>query len=393
MTSLRRVFFSLSAALWSVSIADGIVVSGYEGGEAEISCSYGHGYENYNKYLCNRSCANSDIVIETQLGVQHTKKGSFSLHDDIKRRVFTVNVTKLTLQHAGIYWCAVSKYGKDIYTEVRLQVVKDWCCDNRALVQGNSQASVSISCPYKPQHKESQKYFCIGTRPSTCLQQATVTSNHNTGRFSLHDNNADGVFTVTITGLTQGDSGMYMCGVHVDRGLDVYSVVHLEVKETTTPLSPSPMTLVTTVTSVTSTSSLSSTSSSLMPPSSAGFTDRTYVFIAFTVMTFSVSLSVLMLALIIIYRCKRIQGSAEPHRETVLFESVYEDVYENTEAVCVNVKLASCKNQYSSQPNHDDDDDDDVEDDDDAQQESVYQDITPYDNIYHSLNITTTDRH
>ncbi|XP_064806001.1 CMRF35-like molecule 5 [Oncorhynchus masou masou] len=386
MTSLQRVFFSLSAALWSVSIADEIVVSGYEGGEAEISCSYGHGYENYKKYLCNRGCDNSDIVIETQLGVHHTKKGSFSLHDDIKRRVFTVNVTKLTLQHAGIYWCAVSRYGKDIYTEVRLQVVKDWCCDNRALVQGNSQASVSVSCPYKPQHKESQKYFCIGTRPSTCLQQAIVTSKHNTGRFSLHDNNADGVFTVTITGLTQKDSGMYMCGIRVDRGLDVYSVVHLEVKETTTPLSPSPMTL---VTSVTSTSSLSSasTSSSLMPPSSAGFTIRTYVFIAFTVMTFSVSLSVLMLALIIIYRCKRIQGSAEPHRETGLSESVYEDVYENTEAVCVNVKLASCKEQYSSQPYED------VDDDGNAQQESVYQDITPYDNIYQSLNITTTDRH
>ncbi|XP_020364316.1 CMRF35-like molecule 5 [Oncorhynchus kisutch] len=270
MTSLRRVFFSLSAALWSVSIADEIVVSGYEGGEAEISCSYGHGYENYKKYLCNRGCDNSDIVIETQLGVHHTKKGSFSLHDDIKRRVFTVNVTKLTLQHAGIYWCAVSRYGKDIYTEVRLQVVK-----------------------------------------------------------------------------------------------------------------------VTTVTSVTSTSSLSSpsTSSSLMPPSSTGFTNRTYVFIAFTVMTFSVSLSVLMLALIIIYRCKRIQGSAEPHRETGLSELVYEDVYENTEAVRVNVKLASCKKQYSSQPYED------VDDDDDAQQESVYQDITPYDNIYQSLNITTTDRH
>uniref|UniRef100_A0A4W5MCE5 Immunoglobulin domain-containing protein n=1 Tax=Hucho hucho TaxID=62062 RepID=A0A4W5MCE5_9TELE len=110
------------SAVLVVSIADGIVVSGYEGGEAEISCSYGHGYENYNKYLCNRSCDYSDIVIETQLGVHHSKKGSFSLHDDRKRRVFTVNVTKLTLQHAGIYWCAVSRYGKDIYTEVRLQV-------------------------------------------------------------------------------------------------------------------------------------------------------------------------------------------------------------------------------------------------------------------------------
>uniref|UniRef100_A0A8K9VGU5 Immunoglobulin V-set domain-containing protein n=1 Tax=Oncorhynchus mykiss TaxID=8022 RepID=A0A8K9VGU5_ONCMY len=111
-----------------------------------------------------------------------------------------------------------------------IKLTSHWCCDNRALVQGNSQASVSVNCPYKPQHKESQKYFCIGTRPSTCLQQATVTSKHNTGRFSLHDNNADGVFTVTITGLTQKDSGMYLCGIRVDRGLDVYSVVHLEVK-------------------------------------------------------------------------------------------------------------------------------------------------------------------
>uniref|UniRef100_A0A8C7FAW4 CMRF35-like molecule 5 n=1 Tax=Oncorhynchus kisutch TaxID=8019 RepID=A0A8C7FAW4_ONCKI len=147
MTSLRRVFFSLSAALWSVSIADEIVVSGYEGGEAEISCSYGHGYENYKKYLCNRGCDNSDIVIETQLGVHHTKKGSFSLHDDIKRRVFTVNVTKLTLQHAGIYWCAVSRYGKDIYTEVRLQVVKGQqpsFCVSKLSLQASAQGESEV---------------------------------------------------------------------------------------------------------------------------------------------------------------------------------------------------------------------------------------------------------
>uniref|UniRef100_A0A8P4KGL4 Immunoglobulin V-set domain-containing protein n=1 Tax=Dicentrarchus labrax TaxID=13489 RepID=A0A8P4KGL4_DICLA len=38
-------------------------------------------------------------------------------------------------------------------------------------------------------------------------------------------NDSSRKFTVTITGVTQRDSGSYLCGVHRNTGLDVFSAV------------------------------------------------------------------------------------------------------------------------------------------------------------------------
>lgn len=95
---------------------DGIFASAYEGGEAEIRCHYGRGYDNYQNY--------SDTVVKTQCGVHHTEKGRFSLYGDTKRRFFTLIVTNLTLEDAGAYLCTVRRTLTDIDTEIRLEVVK-----------------------------------------------------------------------------------------------------------------------------------------------------------------------------------------------------------------------------------------------------------------------------
>uniref|UniRef100_UPI0009B3E76E polymeric immunoglobulin receptor-like n=1 Tax=Monopterus albus TaxID=43700 RepID=UPI0009B3E76E len=108
----------------------------------------------------------------------------------------------------------------------------DTCCDSVNKIQSYEGGSVSISCPYDPEYQNNQKYMCRGKRPSTCLQQAVVTSNNKQSRqYSLTDDKERRTFTVTITGLAQRDSGLYLCGVHRNTGLDVFSAVELEVKE------------------------------------------------------------------------------------------------------------------------------------------------------------------
>uniref|UniRef100_A0AAQ6IC40 Ig-like domain-containing protein n=1 Tax=Anabas testudineus TaxID=64144 RepID=A0AAQ6IC40_ANATE len=90
--------------------------------------------------------------------------------------------------------------------------------------------SVSISCPYESQDQNNTKYICRGNQPSSCLQQALMTSNNTQNtQFSLTDDKKS-KFTVTITSLTQKDSGSYLCGVKRNTGLDVFSAVDLEVK-------------------------------------------------------------------------------------------------------------------------------------------------------------------
>uniref|UniRef100_A0A3Q4IBI3 Ig-like domain-containing protein n=1 Tax=Neolamprologus brichardi TaxID=32507 RepID=A0A3Q4IBI3_NEOBR len=92
--------------------------------------------------------------------------------------------------------------------------------------------SESVSCSYESQYQNSLKYICRGNQPSTCLQQALITSdNKQNGRFRLDDDKVSGTFTVTINSLTQNDSGSYLCGVQRNSEVDVFSAVELEVEE------------------------------------------------------------------------------------------------------------------------------------------------------------------
>uniref|UniRef100_A0A3P8QS78 Immunoglobulin V-set domain-containing protein n=1 Tax=Astatotilapia calliptera TaxID=8154 RepID=A0A3P8QS78_ASTCA len=91
--------------------------------------------------------------------------------------------------------------------------------------------SESVSCPYESQYQNSLKYICRGNQPSTCLQQALITSDtKQNGRFRLDDDKMLGTFTVTINSLTRNDSGSYLCGVQRHSELDVFSAVELEVE-------------------------------------------------------------------------------------------------------------------------------------------------------------------
>ncbi|KAL1006426.1 hypothetical protein UPYG_G00072210 [Umbra pygmaea] len=343
MTRFQIVLYTIFSATSWMFIVDGNIISGYQGRGAEIKCHYDSGYESYNKYLCNKDCDWSNVVIETSSGVSHVERNRFSLHDDRERRVFTVNISNLTMSDAGTYWCGVSRTAKDIYVLVNLQVVKDWCCDNPTLVQGTSPGPVRIRCPYEPQHKENEKYFCIGSRPSTCLQQALITSRQTKpeGIF-LHDNKTAGVFTVTITGLTKKDSGMYMCGIRIDQSLDVYSLVSLEINETATTTSiPSTTTLVTTVTR------RSPSSSSVTLQSLPSLTNSTSMLTQVTVIisvSVIVAVLVLLFVFIIIYKCTRktIPGSAKLNKQT--------ELKEKNNKSAIRVKLASCKNPHSFNP-------------------------------------------
>ncbi|XP_051240568.1 polymeric immunoglobulin receptor-like isoform X8 [Dicentrarchus labrax] len=229
MWSLVNLLVTLCISLSCVSSAAGLIhVFGYEGRDVNVACPYGEGYESYEKYLCRNDCGNDDVLITTT----GAAKNKYSIHDDQKKRVFTATISDLSSTDAGKYWCGVTRNGKDIYTEVKLDVKQDTCCDRPTKVQGYETGSVSFSCPYESEYLNNIKYICRGNQPSRCLQQALITSDHKPNRqFTLTDDTASRKFTVTITGVTQRDSGSYLCGVHRNTGLDVFSAVELEVKE------------------------------------------------------------------------------------------------------------------------------------------------------------------
>lgn len=92
---------------------------GYEGQGARISCSYGQGYEDKEKYLCKDNCDDdSDVLILTSQ-MNGTK---YFIFDEKTTRVFTTTIADLRFADAGKYWCGVSRSGIDIYTEVKLEI-------------------------------------------------------------------------------------------------------------------------------------------------------------------------------------------------------------------------------------------------------------------------------
>ncbi|XP_047221534.1 polymeric immunoglobulin receptor-like isoform X3 [Girardinichthys multiradiatus] len=213
---------SLPAGLSCVSIAAGIIhVFGFEGRDVNISCSYNQGYERYEKYLCKNDCDYSDVLITTL----KKEKGNYYIHDDTRRRVFTVTISDLHFDYAGKYWCGVTKRGKDLYTEVKLEVRKDRCCNTVSKIQSIEEGSVSISCPYDSESVNNLKYICRGNRPSTCLQQAVITSDtKQKGRLSFNSDTNTKLELFHISGIVghpvtlqcpnppeQRDKKMFLC--------------------------------------------------------------------------------------------------------------------------------------------------------------------------------------
>ncbi|KAM7419049.1 hypothetical protein PAMA_016252 [Pampus argenteus] len=227
MWTLQNLLFTLCIALNDVTSAAALIhVSGYEGREAEVSCPYEEKYKSVEKYLCRTTC--SDILIRTTDG----RTSRYSIYDDKNKRVFTVSISGLRSTDAGTYWCGFDVFLFDTYTEVKLDVRPDRCCDHFTQVQGHEDGQVSISCPYESEHRNNLKYICRGKQPSTCLQGAVIASDRKqNGRFSIDDDKTSNQFTVTITSLTRKDSGFYLCAVRRHTGLDVFSSVELQVKE------------------------------------------------------------------------------------------------------------------------------------------------------------------
>uniref|UniRef100_A0A3P8SYZ9 Immunoglobulin V-set domain-containing protein n=1 Tax=Amphiprion percula TaxID=161767 RepID=A0A3P8SYZ9_AMPPE len=105
---------ALPAALSALSSATGLIhVFGYEGGNVNVSCHYGEGYEGYEKYLCKNDCSDSDVLVTTG----QTTKGRYSIYDDKKALKSTVTISDLRALDSGKYWCGVTRTGKDIYNE------------------------------------------------------------------------------------------------------------------------------------------------------------------------------------------------------------------------------------------------------------------------------------
>ncbi|XP_024921867.1 polymeric immunoglobulin receptor isoform X2 [Cynoglossus semilaevis] len=82
-----------------------------------------------------------------------------------------------------------------------------------AVLEGRS---LKIPCHYEPQYAGYVKYWCQGRTREFCTSLArTDETSEAKDKISIFDDPVQLVFTVTLNGLKEADSGWYMCGVEI----------------------------------------------------------------------------------------------------------------------------------------------------------------------------------
>ncbi|XP_061477789.1 CMRF35-like molecule 5 [Rhineura floridana] len=99
-------------------------VTGFLGRSLSVMCHYDDGYQTYYKYWCKgASWKYCSIVVGTTGTEAEAKAGTTSIKDDHIRFEFTMRLKKLTMQDAGIYWCAIERKGIDLRSRVDITVL------------------------------------------------------------------------------------------------------------------------------------------------------------------------------------------------------------------------------------------------------------------------------
>ncbi|XP_064871450.1 uncharacterized protein LOC135568580 [Oncorhynchus nerka] len=254
-------------------------VTGYSGGTVIISCHYSTEDRSREKYFClEQNRLRCEDQIRTGLRNTWVHSGRFSLYDNTGGNYFKVIIRQLTRQDERTYWCGVDKPTiPDSYTKVELDVKKDDCCEKSVTETAFLGGEATIRCNYPEDHEDNIKYFCKVDSESDCENKISDTYHEKPRRYSLSKRRRERFSTVTISDLTEDDTGTYWCGVETSRTEQRYITLITQVKllVITAPTTMSTTTTTTTALQASATitfisqSSSSSSSSSSSPSSTS----------------------------------------------------------------------------------------------------------------------------
>ncbi|XP_032898097.1 polymeric immunoglobulin receptor-like [Amblyraja radiata] len=218
----------VSGAVWAKWDVRGVV-----GRSITIDCHYAAEYRSHTKYWCRGRSLQCTVLVETN--GQHGRSGRVSITDIPARGIFSVTVEDLHSGDTGWYSCGITTSADhpifNVYLEVSDVSGAVW---GETYVRGVVGRAITMDCHYAPEYRSHTKYWCR-VQSRQCTDVVETNGQHGrSGRMSITDNPARGMFTVTVEDLQDGDTGRYRCGIIIP---DVHPIFHVQLQVSDEPVS------------------------------------------------------------------------------------------------------------------------------------------------------------
>ncbi|NWV67482.1 PIGR protein, partial [Malurus elegans] len=191
-------------------------VHGVLGGSVTVRCFYPPTPTNKHdrKYWCKMLSSICDTVVTTSF-VKPQYQGKVSLTDHPDAGSFQVNISSLVPDDAGTFQCGVGVNGRGLSHQVILSVAEAPPVPEPAeLFYVKLRSTWTVSCSFGPETANWRRYLCKKEKDG-CRNIADSYQNIDqdfTGRVLLTFEGSPGSFSVTMTQMDWGDTGLYYCG-------------------------------------------------------------------------------------------------------------------------------------------------------------------------------------
>ncbi|NXS74697.1 PIGR protein, partial [Pandion haliaetus] len=193
-------------------------VYGLVNGSVTVKCFYPPTSVNRHdrKYWCRESATGCMTVVSTSGYTASGYKGRASITDDPQAESFQINISELTMADAGTYQCGVGINGRGLCHKVSLDVSKGpHVPEGAELFYVKLRSTLTMSCSFGKEYESWRKFLCKMEK-NGCRN---IISSHGDvdkdyiGRALLSNEEPPGSFSIVITQMDWGDSGLYLCGV------------------------------------------------------------------------------------------------------------------------------------------------------------------------------------
>ncbi|XP_056622603.1 polymeric immunoglobulin receptor-like [Triplophysa dalaica] len=192
-----------------------------------FTCQYSQDYKSKKKIIFKERKDSIETIYNTW-----NQKERFSISDDKYNNLFSVRMTDVRSEDAGVYLCGVRLYRYSytywILTAVNLHIMSKV---GVVRVSGYSAGGIIFKCHHH-QFKSNTKYVCKESDGCCERKYPSVQDQWmDNGDVCLYDDTRAGVLMVYFRELNAGHAGTYRCGVNPSQYTDTFTQVQLHIKD------------------------------------------------------------------------------------------------------------------------------------------------------------------